>query len=349
MTMTTLTRTATVFGGVDTHADTHVAAAIDPIGRLLGTAEFATTPTGHRELLCWLRNHGDVETVGVEGTGAWGAGLARFLARAGVAVVEVDRPNRQHRRRHGKSDPVDAEAAARAALSGDACGVPKSRSGAVESIRALRVARRSALKARTQAGNQLHALVVTAPYKLRERLRGLPTRRLALHTTRLRPGDPATPTGGTKTSLRSIGRRWIALDTEIQELSDLLDTLVADTAPDLIARHGVGTETAAALLIAAGDNPHRLHSEASFAALCGTSPIDASSGRNQRHRLNRGGNRDANNALWWITIVRMRSCDRTKAYVAKRTSEGLTKKEIIRCLKRYIARELYPDLQRINQ
>lgn len=347
--MTMFAGTVAVVGGVDTHADIHVAAAVDSIGRQLGTAEFATTPRGHRELLRWLQSHGRVETVGVEGTGAWGAGLARYLTSARVSVVEVDRPNRQHRRRHGKSDPADAQAAARAALSGDATGVPKSRDGTIESIRALRVARRSALKARTQAGNQLYALVVTAPDDLRNQLRGLSTRALAHQAARFRPNDANTPTGGIKTALRSIARRWVNLDAEITELNGVLDTLVADVAPQLIARHGVGTETAAALLIAAGDNPDRLHNEASFAALCGASPIDASSGRQQRHRLNRGGNRDANHALWWITIVRMRSCDRTKAYVTKRTREGLTKKEIIRCLKRYIARELYPDLRNITQ
>ncbi len=189
--------TVAVVGGVDTHADVHVAAAVDSIGRQLGTAEFLTTPRGHRDLLLWLRSHGDLETVGVEGTGAWGAGLARFLASAGVSVVEVDRPNRQHRRRHGKSDPADAQAAARAALSGDATGVPKSRDGTIESIRALRVARRSALKARTQAGNQLYALVVTAPDDLRNQLRGLSTRDVANRAARFRPNKPTTPTGST--------------------------------------------------------------------------------------------------------------------------------------------------------
>jgi len=331
-------------GGIDTHRDLNVAAAIDELGRVVGTAEFETTIVGHRRLLRWLRGHGEIVRVGVEGTGAWGAGIARFLTAEGVEIVEVDRPNRQHRRRHGKSDPADAEAAARAALNGEATGTPKARTGQVEAIRALRVARRSAIKARTQAANQLHSLVVSAPDVLRGQLRGLPTTELAETAARFRPGAPTTALAATKTAMREIACRWVALGDEIGRLDGHLSELVTTVAPQLIARHGVGVDTAGALLVAAGDNPHRIHSERSFAALCGVSPIEASSGLHRRHRLNRGGDRAANNALWRITLVRMATCPRTKAYVQRRTSEGLSKREIIRCLKRYIARELHPDL-----
>lgn len=333
-----------VVGGIDTHRDLNVAAAIDELGRVVGTAEFETTIVGHRRLLRWLRGHGEIVRVGVEGTGAWGAGIARFLTAEGVEIVEVDRPNRQHRRRHGKSDPADAEAAARAALNGEATGTPKARTGQVEAIRALRVARRSAIKARTQAANQLHSLVVSAPDVLRGQLRGLPTTELAETAARFRPGAPTTALAATKTAMREIACRWVALGDEIGRLDGHLSELVTTVAPQLIARHGVGVDTAGALLVAAGDNPHRIHSERSFAALCGVSPIEASSGLHRRHRLNRGGDRAANNALWRITLVRMATCPRTKAYVQRRTSEGLSKREIIRCLKRYIARELHPDL-----
>jgi len=348
--MTSLTgRARCVVGGVDTHRDVHVAAIVDEIGTVLGSAEFPSTAAGHRGLLRWLRRFGELDKVGVEGTGAWGAGLARFLAAAGVAVVEVDRPNRQHRRRYGKSDTTDAEAAARAALNGEAHGVPKTRTGNVEAIRALRVARRSALKARTQAANQLHALVVTAPDELRAKLAHLPLAELAGTASRFRVNATITATTGTKIALTEIARRWLALGDEIARLDGHLDALVAATAPRLVARHGVGTDTAGALLVAAGDNPHRLRNERSFAALCGLSPLDASSGLQRRHRLNRGGDREANHALWRIALVRM-SCDpKTKAYVAKRSAEGRTKKEIIRCLKRYIAREIHPDLLAIQQ
>jgi transposase len=347
MTMTSLTDHV-VTGGVDTHRDVHVAAVVDQVGRVLGGAEFPTTLRGHRCLLRWLQRHGDLARVGVEGTGSWGAGLARFLTAARVAVVEVDRPNRQARRRHGKSDPADAVAAARAALNGDACGTPKSRDGHVEAIRALRVARRSALKARTQAANQLHALVATAPDDLRGQLRNRAVADLAATAARFRPGSPSTALAGTKIALYEIARRWIALSDEIARLDTHLDELVATTAPALLARHGVGTDTAGALLVAAGDNPDRLDNERSFAALCGVSPLDASSGLQRRHRLNRGGDRQANNALWRIALVRMSTCPRTRAYVERRTKEGRTKREIIRCLKRYIAREIYADLRQLD-
>ncbi len=338
-----------VTGGVDTHRDVHVAAVVDHTGRILGTREFATTRAGHRQLLRWLGRHGRVVKVGVEGTGAWGAGLARFLTSEGVEIVEVDRPNRQHRRRHGKSDPADAESAARAALNGDAAGTPKTRTGQIEAIRALRVARRSALKARTQAANQLHSLVVTAPEPLRARLRALPLAALAVTASKFRPRDVHDPLDATKIAMTEIARRWIALGEELDRLDTHLAQLVTTAAPELLERRGLGTDTAGALLVAAGDNPHRLRNEASFAALCGASPIDASSGRHQRHRLNRGGDRSANQALWRITLVRMATCPRTRAYVERRTSEGLSKKEIIRCLKRYIAREIYNDLRNLNQ
>jgi transposase len=337
-----------VVGGVDTHRDVHVAAVVDEVGRVLGTAEFPSTLPGHRRMVRWLLAHGELTTVGVEGTGAWGAGLTRFLTRAAISVVEVDRPNRQGRRRHGKSDPADAIAAARAAVNGDASGVPKSRDGNVEAIRALRVARRSALKARTQATNQLHALVTSAPDELRARLRELPAKRLADTAAGFRITAPDTAINGTKLALCELARRWKTLTAEIERLDAHLDDLVAATAPALLARHGVGTDTAGALLVAAGDNPQRLTNERSFAALCGVSPKDASSGLQRRHRLNRGGDRQANNALWRIALVRMRSCPRTRSYVERRTKEGRSKREIIRCLKRYIAREIYTDLRQLQ-
>lgn len=348
--MTSLTDpTATVTGGVDTHKDLHVVAVVDQVGRILGTKEFPTTLAGHRAVLRWLRRHGEVERVGVEGTGAYGAGLARFLSAEGITVVEVDRPNRQVRRRRGKSDPVDAEAAARAALNGEAAGAPKSRIGNVEAIRALRVARRSAVKAKTQASNQLHALVLTAPDELRNKLRGLTLPRLIDTAIRFRPGPPTTTIDATKIALAELARRWKTLDEEIHRHDGHLLELVTATAPELLTRHGVGVDVAGALLVAVGDNPHRLRSEGSFAALCGVTPVQASSGHHQRHRLNRGGDRTANQALWRIALVRMATDQRTRDYVTHSTTQGRSKKETIRCLKRYIARELYPDLLTLHQ
>jgi transposase len=333
-----------VIGGVDTHKDLHLAAAITETGRLLGTAEFPTTAKGYQGLLGWLRGFGPLSRVGIEGTGSYGAGLTRFFRSEGVYVVEVNRPNRQWRRRHGKSDPADAEAAARTALAGQGAGVPKSQDGTVEAIRVLRLARRSAIKARTQAANQLQAVVNTAPDELRRVFHGRRLVDLVTVAQRFRCPEATTPLLAAKVALKALARRWSALDAEISELDSQLHGLVTTAAPALVELPGVGIDTAGALLVAAGDNPERLASEASFAALCGVTPVDASSGRQKRHRLNRGGNRDANRALWVVPMVRMARDARTREYVKRRTAEGRTKQEIIRCLKRYIARQIYRAL-----
>ncbi|MGW6456298.1 IS110 family transposase [Streptomyces sp. NPDC055078] len=334
-----------VVGGIDTHTDFHQAAVIDSIGRHLDTETFPTTPDGYRRLLDWLCSHGDVMAVGVEGTGAYGSELARFPRASQVTVVDVDRPDRRARRRNGKSDPVDAYAAAAAVLSGRAGGTPKTHDGIVEAIRALRVVRRSAVKSRTQTINQIRTLIVTAPGEVREKLRGLATADLIRHLARSRPGtDIAGPACAARTALRRLARRYQYLTEEITEADAELKPLVATVAPTLVELLGVGTETAAQLLITAGDNPDRLKSEAAFAHLCAAAPIPASSGRTNRHRLNRGGDRQANNALHMIALVRMRYDQRTRDYVARRTTEGMSKKDILRCLKRFIAREVYKHL-----
>ncbi|MET8247907.1 IS110 family transposase [Streptomyces sp. NPDC005202] len=333
-----------VIGGIDTHADLHQAAVIDTVGRHLGTSSFETTPAGYRRLLAWLRAQGEVLAAGVEGTGAYGAELARFLRAEGVTVVEVDRPDRKARRAQGKSDPVDAYAAAAAVLSGRACGTPKTRDGIVEAIRALRVVRKSAVKARTQTINQIRALLVTAPSAVREEVRGLPPAQLIGALTRLRPtGEPADPTCAVRIALRRLARRYQALQAEIKEADTELALLVTRAAPSLVALPGVGTETAGQLLITAGDNPERLKWRAH---LCGAAPVPASSGRTHRHRLNRGGDRWANSALHTIVLVRMRYDQRTREYVARRTAEGMSTRDIMRCLKRFVAREVYRLLPR---
>jgi transposase len=331
--------------GVDTHLDFHVAVAVDHLGRRLGEASVPTTAKGYERLLSWAEDLGPVRCAGVEGTSSYGAGLARHLGAKGIEVLEVERPKyrrRSSRRNLEKSDPSDAEAAARAVLAGEASGVPKSGDGLVEMIRALRAARRSAIKARTQAANQLQGLRVTAPEQLRRRLRGLSTKELVSVAARFRLGDdPRDVPAATRFALRSVARRYETLSAEIAELEAHLDRLVAQVAPELVSLPGIGTENAATLLIVAGDNPQRLGSEASFANLCGVAPIEASSGKVVRHRLNRGGNREANRALYMICLARMRRDRRTKEYVARRTAEGKSKREIIRCLKRYVAREVY--------
>jgi transposase len=330
--------------GVDTHLDVHVAVAVDQLGRRLGELSVPSTAKGYEKLLCWVEGFGAVRCAGIEGTSSYGARLARHLKAQRIRVLEVERPKRRQRssRPNVKSDPLDAESAARAVLAGQTSGVPKSGDGCVEMIRALRTARRSAMKARTQAANQLQGLRVTAPDELRHRLRGLSSKELVAVAARFRLGDdPHDVLAATKFALRSVARRYEALSVEIAELDAQLDRLVIQVAPELVSLAGIGTDHAATLLIVAGDNPQRLRSEASFASLCGVSPVEASSGKVVRHRLNRGGNRDANRALYMICLARMRRDRRTREYVARRTAEGKSKREITRCLKRYVAREAY--------
>ncbi|MFG2677403.1 IS110 family transposase, partial [Streptomyces sp. NPDC048445] len=344
--MTSMTHDAPqITGGVDTHGLTHHAAAVDSIGRHLADREFPATVRGYRDLLDWMRSQGAVAAIGVEGTGAYGAELARVLTAAGVTVVDVDRPDRKTRRMKGRSDPIDAYAAATAVLSGRAAGTPKSRDGVVEAVRVLRLARRSAVKARTQAMNQIRGVLVSAPAMLREQTTGLDRAVLIRTLSRLRPGDELSrPLAATRAALRRLARRHQALDEEIAELDTEIGPLVKQAAPALLDLFGVGPETAGQLLASAGDNPERMRSEAAFAHLAGVAPIPASSGRTHRHRLNRGGDRAANNALHTIVLTRMRFDERTRAYVERRTKEGLNKKDIMRCLKRIVAREVYRAL-----
>jgi len=335
-----------VTGGIDTHGKTHHAAVVDQTGRVLADQQFPATPAGYRQLLAWLRTFGRPVKVGIEGTGTYGAGLARYLAGEGIALVEVDRPDRKTRRLKGKSDPIDAVAAARATLSGQATGTPKTRTGPVEAIRALRVARRGAVKARTAALNQLHGLIAAAPEQVRAGLAGLPTTEMVTACSDLTYDDTAMtdPVHATRAALAAIAIRVQALDAEIALADRRLRPVITRIAPRLSALKGVGPEVAGQLLATAGDNPDRLRSEAALAHLCGAAPIPASSGRTDRHRLNRGGDRQANNALHTIALCRMRWEPRTRDYVERRTKQGLGKKEIMRCLKRHIVREVHEAL-----
>jgi transposase len=339
-------RTRIVIGGVDTHSRTHHAAVLDTQGRLLGDREFPADHSGYRQLLSWLGRHGQVEVVGVEGTGSYGAGLTHYLLDQRVRVVEVDRPDRRTRRQRGRSDPIDAEAAARAVLAGTATAVPKRRDGIVEAIRVLRTARRGASKARTAAINQLKALLVTAPASVREALDDLSASALVTTCARLRPdeADLADPLHASKAALQAVAKRIQLLEAELTLADQRLAKLVGRAAPRLLALLAIGNDHAGQLLVTAGQHPERLRGEAAFAHLCGVAPIPASSGKTRRHRLHRGGDRDANRALHLAVVVRMRFCPRTRAYVERRTKEGLSKPEIMRCIKRYLAREVYHAL-----
>jgi transposase len=330
-----------IYGGVDTHRDVHVAAVVDQTGRILDVQSFPATTVGYRRLLAWMRRHGVLVRVGVEGTGSYGSGLARHFAGEGVEVVEVNRPNRQTRRQRGKNDTVDAEAAARAALNGEATAAPKSQDGIVESIRALRVVFCSTRNARTRISNQLRDLIVCGPEQLRRDLEDLDTPARIERAARFRPGELIGPTEGTKAAMRTLARQYQALTADLDELRGQLDELTARANPALRQAVGVGPDVASILLIAAGDNPDRLTSDAALAALCGASPVEASSGKVTRHRLNQGGNRQANHALWRIAMVRLTCDPATHAYAQRRRAEGKSHREIVRCLKRYIARQVY--------
>ena len=327
--------------GVDTHKHEHVAAVITTIGGLLDVRTFPATGAGYAQLLAWARSFGTLHRAGVECTGSYGAGLARFLHANGLQVIEVNQPDKSLRRRHGKSDTVDAEAAARAALSGRATGAAKTGDGPVEMLRLFKMAKNSAIKSRSQAINQLKAIIVTADDELREQLTGLSNPHLFRRCAGLRRGTMTGTSAAARHTLRLLARRIQNLTEEIEDLKAQIAHAVERAAPGLLEVQGVGPDSAAALLLAAGDNPQRLANEASYAALCGVSPIEASSGLTHRRRLNRGGDRQANAALYRIVLSRLRWDQRTQDYLQRRMAEGRTRREAIRCLKRYVARELY--------
>jgi transposase len=334
-----------VYLGVDTHKDTHHGALVDHLGRAVADREFPTTTTGYRNMIVWAQGSGIVAAAGVEGTGTYGAGLTAALRGAGIDVVEVDSPDLRARRHRGKTDQVDAYAAARAAASGRATTVPKTREGDCEAIRLLHIVRRTAVKARAEAITQLKALIVTVPDTLRRTLRELSANALVRACAGLRP-DPRHLADGdivaaAKTALRSLAHRILDLSSEITALEQARNPLTERQAPHLLALVGVGYESASQLLITVGDNRERITNEAHFANLCGVAPISASSGKTIRHRLNRGGNRQANRALHTIAVTRLHHDPETQAYLAKRLADGKTRRETIRCLKRYLARRIY--------
>lgn len=332
-----------VIGGVDTHKELHVAAVVDEHDRIVGSQSFATTRQGYNQMLAWMRSFGLVRRVGVEATGTYGAGLLRYLQKAGVEVLEVTSPDKGDRRKRGKSDDLDAQNAAHAAFAGKRTVTPKSRDGMIEALRVLKACRKTAVAARRVALQMIHNTVVCAPDDLRDQLRKLTRMKLIRTLAAWRPDmtDFRNVASAYRIALRSLARRYLELHDEIGDLDRMIGAIVDELAPNLVAQNSIGHESAAQLLLTAGDNSERLHSEASFAALCGVSPVPASSGKTTRHRLNRGGDRAANSALHIIAIGRLRTDPRTKAYVAKRIAEGHSKLEAIRCIKRYIAREVF--------
>lgn len=328
--------------GVDTHKDTHYAAVITVTGQRLGAAEFPATGPGYRALHEFITCHGPLLRTGVEGTNSYGAGLTRYLTQAGIQIAEVIRPKRQVRRLRGKSDEIDAYAAATAALAATDTVTAKTSTGLVEALRVTHAARRSALKAHTEVIVQIKSLLVTAPDPIRSEYRSLPTAKLVarLAASRTRAGDDVVA-ARTRLALARLAQRSQRLSTEITAYDADLAELVDSINPALVQARGISSITAAQLLITAGDNPERITSEAAFAMLCGAAPIPASSGKTNRYRLNRGGDRAANSALHQIAVVRLATDPGTRAYAEKRFTESKSKKDVLRCLKRAIAREVY--------
>ena len=313
-----------VIGGVDTHKDLHVAAVVDEHNRVLGSQCFPTTRHGYKQMLAWMRSFGQLRRVGVEATGTYGAGLLRYLQNAGVEVLEVTTPDSGDRRKRGKNDDLDAQNAAHAAFAGKRTVTPKTRDGMIESLRVLKACRKTAVAARRVALQMIHNTVVCAPDELRDTLRKLTRMELIRTLAAWRPDmtDYRNVASAYRIALKSLARRYLELHDEIADLDAMIAAIVDELAPALVTRNSIGHASAAQLLLTAGDNSERLHSEASFAALCGVSPVPASSGKTTRHRLNRGGDRAANSALHIIAIGRLRTDPRTKSYIAKRIAEG---------------------------
>ncbi len=333
--------------GVDTHADVHHAVIIDASGTWVADRQFSASAAGYQHLCEWAGSFGAIDQVAVESTGSYGAGLTRYATAAGLQVVEVNQPHVHTRARVGKSDPIDAEAAARKAASGQARSVAKDTTGVVESIRVVMVARDSAVRTRTRTLLQIRDLITTAPDELRDRLRHSTTAARIAACRKLRPDISRLddPTEATKHALRALARRITDLNAEIDQHDQVLGPLLATAAPTLLTRPQVGVLTAAQLLVTAGQNHDRIPTEAAFARLTGVAPIPASSGKTNRMRLHRGGDRQANRALHLIAVGRLKNHPPTIAYAKRRTAEGLSKKDIIRCLKRYIVREVFTDLK----
>ena len=340
-----MTESRDAVAGADTHLDTIHVAAITMTGATLGDKEFPTTRAGYAAAIKFLMTLGHIVGIGVEGTASYGTGFTRALTAAGISVVEVTRAVKSTRRLKGKSDPLDAYSAARTALAGDGLATPKD--DTTVGLRALHIARRSAVKHRTAVINQLKAMLISAPDEVREKYRGLTTLKLIEAIARCRPDTPAEPWAQSMlVAAKMLAQRVQFLETQAEALEAQIDTIVTATNPGLRAAYGVGPDTAAQLLITAGANPHRLHSEAAFAALCGAAPVPASSGKTNRHRLSRGGDRGANSALHRVALVRMSNHQPTRVYVQRQLDKGHTRKEILRKLKRAIAREMFKLLTR---
>jgi transposase len=344
--MTRLTDSVDFVIGVDTHKRTHSIAVLDRSGGIQFRSTDTTDPAGLDRLIVAARQHAPGRRLwAIEQTGSYGSTLTVTLGEEGEEVVEIDRPARPARKNGAKDDDLDAVRAAREALGREHLAHPRAR-GSREALRVLVATRRAAVLARVAAVCQLKSLVVSAPVELRESLRGLSTTELIRSCARLhRMARHDDERRGTVLALRSTARRIEFLTEEVEEIASELERLVRATHPELLELPGVGVLVAAQLLVS-WSHPGRLRSEAAFAAMAGASPVPASSGEIIRHRLNRSGDRQLNRALHNIVLSRMRFDPSTRAYVVRRQGEGRSKREIQRCLKRSVARQLFRFLER---
>ena len=347
LTIETVSEKTIVIAGIDTHKDTHHVAVTNLAGRVIADQAFPVNTAGYRDLLDWASSHGILDRVGIELTGSYGAGLTRFLTAAGVEVVEVNTTDRATRARRGKDDRTDAIAAAGKVLAGMATAIPKDTTGLVEAIRVIHLTRKSAVRDRTRALNQIKDVRVTLPAELRETLDGMTLPRIAKHALGYRPDRTrlADPVQAGKLALQRLGRRIRDLTAEIHDADRDLAALVETAAPSLLTHHGIGIHTAAQFIVTAGANIDRIRSDAAFARICAAAPIPMSSGKTNRHRLHRGGDRAANSALHIIVIGRMKNHQPTIDYRERKLAQGHSRRDIIRALKRYVAREVYYTLK----
>jgi transposase len=334
-----------LIAGVDTHIDTHTLAILTATGGVLLTATFSADRRGYSALIAQLHQAGGIAIVGVEGTNSYGAGLARALATAGYTVKEVLRPTRQVRRMHGKSDSIDAIEAARTVIADHGTSEAKDSNTPAEALRCLLTARTQLIRSITALGNCIRSLLTTAPEEVRAKYRELPTPTLIKRLAACRPGKQIDcPRKAVLYAMQQQAQICEEARRKADQLERQMQSILSANYPQVLAVYGAGAVVAAQLVVTAGGNPHRVRDEAAFASLCGVAPIPASSGRTNRHRLNRGGDRRANSALHRIALIRMRHDERTREYVARRKHEGKSTKEIMRCLKRAIAREAYRAL-----
>lgn len=336
-----------VIAGLDTHKREHSLCLLDGLGRKVFEGFFPADEKGYESVAEAIGDPGDCVVVGIECTMTYGAGICRHLVSKGYNVVEVLNPEKKGRRRagEGKDDLGDAERAARAAIAGKHTSTPKAGDGWVEALRCLTVSRKAAVKSSTAAVNAVKSLITSAPEHVRKRFSDMGTKEMMASLSRKRTKSDVVEEG-LFASLRSLALMWTECQKQADEAKGRMEELLEENAPALLAIDGCGPMSAAALAIAAGDNPDRMGSKHSFAALCGVSPVAASTAEKAvtRYRLNRGGNRQANCALYHIAISRMKNDERTKAYVTKRRADGKSMKEAQRCLKRYISNEVYRAL-----